>query len=1523
MLQDLFAIKYKTRAAFSFMTQNAKEVIGGTGRMSADLSRKMQTSLRGSFVSDQYGGNTVWVPVKVTPEMMINEIIMETKKSGKPGDTKYKGIIDVLAMELGLDATFDALTADDLDINKLKGVIGKVAEAIKRDPTINFSRNLYAAGRKNPKILEQFQKGKERFYDELEKINSYDKKGIRQAFNSVWNKKEHPDLWEIREVVLNDWANYLKPFNLVDPKFKDPETRKNIDEVFELALKDIDQNQDLAFLFGVKDITSLFNNPNNIRKQVKLADKMLEDLVEEFGQKQGVDIFMNFFLPQFQHSGKVGSGLITYDIKSGNYIVNKDYVKQKAKEGKKLQPRTSILENNKKTYILLKLEKYGIVMGEPGKKSIKGKGKVDAIINTNQFFRIEKDKNGNDVYVKVKVTGPKQSAAAIQEAMDGDVNMEERKTDVKLARKYIKWQMKWMSDKVKDKSTPWDKNNFAMLMAGLLGNMDTALRKAGLLKYTPEVWNYKKTKDYEYEHMIPARVIALFLAERYFNGNRKINIDKLFENYDVAIIEAGTKENKRMNEIVGELYKQKMISGWMPGDSSLERYYNEFLLGKNVHAIKDIETGDVYGKFHEIVWKGIKNGSITDSKDIQLINNIVKALNTSSKAPRKGISVIDFDDTLAITDSKVIVTETDGSTYKLTPAEFAQQYDDLVEQDAKFDFKEFNVVKKAKKGPFFDKAKALKEKFGNNDIFILTARPQESAKAIQKFLKGVGLNIKLENIIGLEDGKPEAKANWMIGKVAEGYNHFLFADDQIKNVKAVKAVLDQFDVKSDVREANMNFSRRLNENFNKILEDNKGLPKDAKYSRVVAKRMGAKKGKFQFYLPPNAEDFKGLLYAFLGYGKKGEQQFAFLKKALIDPYNRGIAALNLNKQEISSVWKSLLKAHPEVKKLLSKLIPGTEFTYDHAIRVWMWNKAGIEIPGLSKRDTNKLLSIVNKDQKLINFANHLLSTRPMRNGFPEPDAYWDVGTLLGDLNNSVERVSRKELLKEFIENHKEIFNEDTLNKIEAIYGNDFRESLEDMLWRMENGTNRSFGKNALVNEFMDWINNSVGAVMFINVRSATLQSISIINFLNWSDNNPMAAAQAFANQPQFWKDFIMIWNSPKLKARRRGLQLNVQEQELANAAKKGGYRGMLAYLLRIGFTPTQVVDSFAIAFGGASMYRNRVNTYKKQGLDQKAAEEKAFKDFSATAEETQQSGDPMLISRVQASELGRVIFAWQNTPFQYNRLMKRAGQDLINRRRMPGLTQAQSDATYISKILYYGMIQNFVFSALQNALFAMLPGFTGDEDPDEEKQQLNDAKKLQRIVNNMADTILRGSGLPGAIISTIKNIIIEYNKQNKKGFLADHVYTMGQIVNLSPPLGAKYRKVYNAIQTGKFEKDVIAARGWAPDSPIWEALASVVTAGTNIPLDRAVMLSHNMVGVTDSRHRDWQRVAMALGWPAWSVGADIFPEHEIIKQEAKERRKQEGIEKAKRTREQNRLNKTADDLMDEAYERALKRAGYD
>ena len=96
----------------------------------------------------------------------------------------------------------------------------------------------------------------------------------------------------------------------------------------------------------------------------------------------------------------------------------------------------------------------------------------------------------------------------------------------------------------------------------------------------------------------------------------------------------------------------------------------------------------------------------------------------------------------------------------------------------------------------------------------------------------------------------------------------------------------------------------------------------------------------------------------------------------------------------------------------------------------------------------------------------------------------------------------------------------------------------------------------------------------------------------------------------------------------------------------------LTSLIKLGFKPTQIADSVAIAFGGASMYRNRVNSNLKQGMSLKEAEKAAFEDFSAITEETQQSSDPSLISQQQSGPLGRIILAFANTPAQYARLTK-------------------------------------------------------------------------------------------------------------------------------------------------------------------------------------------------------------------------------------------------------------------------------
>jgi hypothetical protein len=50
-------------------------------------------------------------------------------------------------------------------------------------------------------------------------------------------------------------------------------------------------------------------------------------------------------------------------------------------------------------------------------------------------------------------------------------------------------------------------------------------------------------------------------------------------------------------------------------------------------------------------------------------------------------------------------------------------------------------------------------------------------------------------------------------------------------------------------------------------------------------------------------------------------------------------------------------------------------------------------------------------------------------------------------------------------------------------------------------------QNKQVNAWLNWVNNSTGAIMFFNRRSAVLQTLSATNFINWSDNNPLRPQQ--------------------------------------------------------------------------------------------------------------------------------------------------------------------------------------------------------------------------------------------------------------------------------------------------------------------------------------------------------------------------------------------------------------------------------
>ena len=867
----------------------------------------------------------------------------------------------------------------------------------------------------------------------------------------------------------------------------------------------------------------------------------------------------------------------------------------------------------------------------------------------------------------------------------------------------------------------------------------------------------------------------------------------------------------------------------------------------------------------------------------------------------KGISVYDFDDTLAFSKSQVIVNK-DGKTYKITPAEFARDSEKLADQGAEFDFSEFNKVVEGTAGPLAPRLKKAIGKFGNKNIFVLTARPPESKYAIHEFLKGLGLELPLENIVGLANGAPAAKAAWMVTKVADGFNDFYFVDDHLGNVKAVKDILNTFDVKGKVQQARAKRSVTLSEELNKMIERNKGVAAEAVYSKVKARKEGSKKGRFKFFVPYGAEDFRGLTsYTLAGKGKQGEADQKFFEDNLVVPYMRGIAAMEKARRALKNDFTMLLKMFPGMKKRLGKQIGDTDYTVDQAVRVYLWTQQGQEIPGISKRDQKKLNKLVANDPDLSAFADGLQAISKQEQ-WPSPAEYWVAGSVLKDINQINEVGTRSEYLQEFNDNVDIIFDEKNLTKLEAIYGTRYVNALKNSIARMKSGRNRPAQPGAYEQQWLNWVNNSVGTIMFFNRRSAAMQMLSFANFVNWSDNNPLKAGIAFANQPAYWKAWSKIFNSDKLKERRGGLKSDVQEQEIANQAKnsKDKASAVIAYLLKIGFTPTQIADSFAIATGGATFLINRTKTYKKQGLSQAEAEAKAFEDFSAISDETQQSGDPMLVSAQQSSHLGRLILAFQNTPMQYTRLMKKAGQDLINGR---------GDArTNLSKIAYYGFVQNLIFSALQNSLFALLPGFDDDEEDDEKYEKIINTK-TERIVNSMVDTILRGSGLTGAVVSTLKNVINRYYKEEKKGYTADHAYTLLELANVSPPIGSKMRKVYGAIQTKKFDKDVMEVQGWDVTldgrfnvSPNYEIIASLASAGLNLPLDRALAEVDGISEALDARNTSYQRMMLGLGWRTWDVNAKK-EEEEFVKIAAKLNRAQQGKIKAAETRKQKQKEK--------------------
>ena len=644
-------------------------------------------------------------------------------------------------------------------------------------------------------------------------------------------------------------------------------------------------------------------------------------------------------------------------------------------------------------------------------------------------------------------------------------------------------------------------------------------------------------------------------------------------------------------------------------------------------------------------------------------------------------------------------------------------------------------------------------------------------------------------------------------------------------------------------------SKDLNKEFNKFLEKSTGIGAQKVFSKAKAEARAKKvrKGFGDYFVPPGAEDFAGLMHKTLAKGKEGEKQLKFYQDNLYTPYNVANENITRERAAMFEDFRALKKKLSNVPKKLKQFTKGGDFTNDAAVRTYIWNRQGNKIPGLSKTDAKNLINEVKNDKELLQFADELLSITK-GDSYKKPENNWLSGNIATDLIALTNSTKRSKHLEVWQNNVDEIFSEQNLNKLEAAYGKEWVTNLTKTLERMKTGSNRKWGGDKVLQSYLDWVNGSVGAIMFLNTRSAVLQTISNINYLNFNDNNPLQAAKAFANQKQYWSDFKTIFNSDYLQERRGGNKINVNESELALAAEKGGIQGTISLLLNKGFIFTKIADSFAIASGGASMYRNRIKTYLKQGLSEAEATEKAFVDFKAITEETQQSSRPDRISEQQASNAGRLFLAFANTPMQYNRIIKKNAQDLVAGR--------GNRMEKVSKIIYYSTIQNLIFNAMQKALFAL----AFSEDDEDEKE----IEKYSQIANGMADSLLRGMGMTGNAAVAVKNVATDIaNRMDRsRPNFQDAAW---KALTISPPIYSKVSKLRGAgYSLGYTTPENI----FEPklDNPALSAGANIISATTNVPLDRALRKAQNIEAAMSDEAEWWQSTALLMGWGSWELG---------------------------------------------------------
>ena len=165
-----------------------------------------------------------------------------------------------------------------------------------------------------------------------------------------------------------------------------------------------------------------------------------------------------------------------------------------------------------------------------------------------------------------------------------------------------------------------------------------------------------------------------------------------------------------------------------------------------------------------------------------LIREAMQDLNPNLQPDCDTFAVFDFDETLALTDSEILVTDDDGKKIKsLTPAKYAVY---IPEPGENFDFSEFDIVKDGQPTQLVSVLRDVAA-CGTTAAAILTARGPKAKKPIRQFFADMGIKLQIIDTVNTSD--PQAKALKIKGYLRDFNPRVIhFFEDSPKNLEAVK-----------------------------------------------------------------------------------------------------------------------------------------------------------------------------------------------------------------------------------------------------------------------------------------------------------------------------------------------------------------------------------------------------------------------------------------------------------------------------------------------------------------------------------------------------------------------------------------------------------------------------------------------------------------------------------------------------------------------------------------------------------------